>query len=415
MQKFLRPVDQNLQNKINRSIIYNYIREHDTVSRVMISKNLKISGSSVTRLISDLLKGGYIVETEKVITSVGKRPILLQINTKDHCVLSVDLSQERLKISVNDFSGNIISKFHSFKVADDPKIIGKLIAEIKKVISIGGKNKKSIKYKNYDLKAISIGLPADVDKKTSEIISGSLYKSWYKINFKKELEREFKLPVFVEKDVILSVFAEKILGRGKDYKEIIFIEISSGVGSGMIVDNNIMRGMNNSSGQIGYMITGDGSCEYDDTGKGSIDNVASFQSIRDDFVKKFKSGNYSTIKEIVGEDISRIDIPLIFQEAYKNDKLACEIISEKAHIISKVLANMILVLNPEIIILGGNIADVLYVEELFIPKINENIKKLIPFKLPEIKLSQLKEDVVLIGGALFSVNNVLDGVFPYKI
>ncbi|GAH92125.1 unnamed protein product, partial [marine sediment metagenome] len=78
--KFLRTASAELQHKINISIIFNYIRENEPISRIKISNDLKISPSAVSRVIDKLIKGGYVVEADKLKTKGGKRPTLLKIN-----------------------------------------------------------------------------------------------------------------------------------------------------------------------------------------------------------------------------------------------------------------------------------------------------------------------------------------------
>ena len=78
----LNTANQALQGEINRSIIFNYIRENGPVSRMEIARKLHISASAVSRVVKLLILQQYVLETEKIETPVGKRPMLLQINEK---------------------------------------------------------------------------------------------------------------------------------------------------------------------------------------------------------------------------------------------------------------------------------------------------------------------------------------------
>ena len=414
MFKFVKTIDQNFQSKINKSIVFNYLRDNQPVSRATIAKELKISPSAVTRLVGDLIQKGYILEFEKEITSVGKRPTLLKINSELGCVVSLDLSQSYLKIAVNNFSCVVIEEFDSFKITNDSKIIDKIISELRNIL---GKysTKNKLKYKNLEVKAISLGIPADLDITTGEIKSASLYDKWYSINFKTVLEKEFKIPVFTEKDVYLSVFAEKHRGEGKFFSDIVFVEISIGVSSGIIIDNNILRGNSLSAGQISFMVFDGELYDYKDGDIGFLDKHASFQSFRENFIKKINHGEKSIALNTVNQDLNNITTNIIFDAAYKGDKVASDTIVEIADLLSKAIVNLILIVNPQIIILGGNITNCHGVEEIFISRINEKVKRALPVQAPIIALSKLKEDVVLVGASIFAVDAMLYDVFPYKV
>ena len=108
--------NQALQSKINRSIIFNYLREHGPASRSEISKSLKLSASAVSRVVDYLIQNEYVLETEKVETPIGKRPTLLMINANKGNVLAIDLSQERVLIGLYDYAGNLLRKLRDFRI-----------------------------------------------------------------------------------------------------------------------------------------------------------------------------------------------------------------------------------------------------------------------------------------------------------
>ena len=414
MFKFIKTVDQNLQNKMNKSIVFNYLRDNQPVSRSAIAKAIDISPSAVTRLVSDLIDKGYVIEFEKKKTIVGKRPTLLKINSEKGCIICLDLSQSDLKLSVNNFSSELIEKLDLFKIINDSNIIDKIIGELRNILGKFSSSKK-LKYKNLEVKALSIGIPADVDITTGEIKSASLYDKWYSINFKTALEKEFKIPVFVEKDVYLSLFAEKHYGQGRNFSDMVFVEISNGVSCGIIVNDNIIRGKNLAAGQISFMILDNKYYDYKIGNTGFLDKYASFQSFREKFINRINQGEKSSYIDFENQDLNNITTNIIFEAAYKGDKVANNVIVEVADLIAKAIINIILILDSQIIVLGGNIAKCTGIEEIFMNKIREKVKKVLPMQAPVITLSKLKEDVVLIGASIFAIDTMLYDVFPYKV
>jgi len=409
-----KTADQSLQNKINRSIIFHYLREKGTASRAEIAKQLQISASAVSRVIDTLIKENYVIETEKIKTSVGKRPIQLQINSRKGSILGIDLSQERMQASLFDFTGRLLRKYRGFKITGKKDEASKLIREIRSFLDLYVRE-NGMSMSECALQSISVGVPADIDVDTGRILSASLYDNWNEINFKELLQSEFKLPVFVEKDVTLSVLAEKNHGQGKDYSEVIFIEISSGVSAGIIANNHLVRGSTGSAGQIAFSFIDFEKTGFQKGNKGYLDVYASIQSIKEKAVDAIQRGKKSALLDMVENNPERIKPALVCRAALNGDSLCNEIIDDVVKLLSIGMINLILIINPQVIVLGGTIANLPDVETLFIERIMGIIKQAVPFRIPEFKISTLGEDVVLIGASDVAVEALIGGEFPYKI
>ncbi len=92
--KLSKTASSKLQQKINVSIIFNYLRENEKISRAKISKDLNISAPAVSRIIDKLIKDKYAIKSEKLVTKSGKRPILIELNKNKGFVVGIDLGKE---------------------------------------------------------------------------------------------------------------------------------------------------------------------------------------------------------------------------------------------------------------------------------------------------------------------------------
>lgn len=415
----IRPIQLNqivnpkIQNKINRSIIFHYIRENGPVSRIKVSKELKISAPAVSRVINKLIENKFLVEIGKIKTKSGKRPILLKINENKGHIIAIDLSTEELKIAITNFSGKIIKKYQGFRITNSKDIEKKLIDKINKVIK-EFYQKSQRDGNNSKIEAICVGVAANIDTTTGKILSVPLYESWIDINFKKILNDAFKIPVYVEEDIFLSVLAEKKYGEGKKYDDIIFIEVSIGIGAGIIIDNHIIKGSSGLAGQIGFIITNPKDIGYNSNNRGYLENFASIQSMKRIAIERIKQGEHTIITRMANNDVNKIDATMICNAAIKGDELANDIITETVNLLSIAIINLILIINPQIIVIGGEICNLPEVNRLFIKPIIENVKKSIPFKIPAIKLFSLGEDANLLGASFLGIEALVLGSFPYK-
>jgi predicted NBD/HSP70 family sugar kinase len=409
---FLRTASAELQYKINISIIFNYIRENEPISRIKIANDLKISPSAVSRVIGKLIEDGYVVEADKLKTKGGKRPTLIKIKQDKGFVIGIDLGKEKFKLALTGFNGEIIEKYRGFKISNDKNIAEKIINEIKKILSKYHQDKK---LKLDKLKAICVGIPAAIDIDNGKIISAPLYGEWKDLNLKEILGSEFNIPVYIENDVNLSALGEKHYGEGKNFKDFIFVEISNGIGAGIVIDNHLFRGSLGSAGEVGFTIINAENLGFKVKNKGFLEKFASVESIKKKAIREIRKGRKTIITKMVKNDIEKIEPYMVCEAAISGDELANGIITETVNFLSIGIINLILIQNPQIIVLGGDICNLPEVSRLFLEPIIENIRSSIPFEIPEIKLSLLGEDAGVVGASFQAVESLLMNKFPYKI
>ena len=216
--KFLDTANPRLQQKINKSIIFNYIRAKDTISRAKISKDLGISAPAVSRAIEKLIEEGFVIETERIKTKMGKRPTPLIINKNRFLVIGIDLGKERLKMALVNLKGEVVDKFKGSVILKNKRAIKKIVDEVRNFIGKYTKNK----HPKYKIKAICIGVPAAVNINTERVLKTLQYKDWEwkDFNLKNIITDEFNIPVFVENDANLSAMGEKQYGEGQKYMQV---------------------------------------------------------------------------------------------------------------------------------------------------------------------------------------------------
>lgn len=406
---FSRTISSDLQFKINTSIIFNYLKENSFISRADISRNLNISFPSVSRVINKLIEEKYVIETEKAKTKVGKRPVLLKINENSGYIISIDLGKEKLKIVVTNLKNLVIENIKSFKIENYKNISERIINELESIIKKFSNEGKKVK----EIKAISIGIPADIDTNTGKIISAPLYSNWKDLNLKASIEEKLGIVTFVENDVNLSAIGEKYFGMGKTYKDLVFIEISNGIGAGIIIDNYLFRGSNGAAGEIGYMILNAENFNFNSDNL-FLENSASIPSFKEIAIKEIEKGRETVLSDLI-DGKNEISALTVCQSAIKGDPLSRGIIERVTRFLSIGIMNLIIILNPEIIVLGGEIINLPNFKELFLNPIKKNIENILPFDLPEITISSLGEDAGTMGASFMAIEILLRNEFPYSI
>ncbi len=401
-----RTANSNLQNRINISIIFNYVREHGPMYRAQIAKDLGLSAPAVSRAIENLIEEGYLIETEKIRTESGKKAARVIVNSDKGFVVGVDLMKEPIRIAVSNFNGEILSEFDCFNMTDEIDLESELIGEIRRIVKLQ-KNPR-------DLKAICIGIPAIVDGDGS-VTSAILYANLEGKNLKQSLEKAFKVAVFAENDANLSALAECEYGAGRDSRSFVFVEVGNGVGAGIILDRNLYRGFRGAAGEIGFSLLDSTGIGRRPKRKGHFEDRASIDSIRQRATAAATKGQRSILLSMAQGKSADISPALVCQAAVAGDKSCRAILREAVDLLSAMILDIVLILDPERIVLGGELFHLPEAESLFVDPIRETLSKAVPFDIPQIVLSTLHENAVVVGASHMAIESLLVGVYPYKI
>jgi glucokinase len=344
----------------NRKIILSLVFNEKILSRTEIANRSKMSKTTVSSLIEEMIKDNVIIEIGEGISTKqgGRKPINLSMNPDAFYIVGVDIGAYKTLFAISDASGDIILQdtiiTETIGNSYDLMII---INKLKNMIEISGVKEKII--------GMGIGIPGITD--IAKGIAVSVPKlNWKNLNIKEIFQKEFGIKVYIDNDVNMGVLGEKWLGKGKRCNNFIFVSIGHGIGSGIMIDNKIYRGTNYSAGEIGYMALSRGAfkgSKYTLDGYGYFENVASAKAI---------------------ENLIGLSCEEIFEKC-NNNQLYKQAIDEMTDYLSMGICNIINVLNPEAVIIGGGVSNAK--EKVLLP-IKEKVGRLTPV-LCNIEISEL--------------------------
>ncbi|HOV94037.1 MAG TPA: ROK family transcriptional regulator [Spirochaetales bacterium] len=361
-----------MQNLINTSIVFNYLRDHGSAYRAQMARELGISAPAVSRAIDNLLKEGYVQESEKIPVTTGKKAAQVSIKADYGYIVGVDLIADPIKIAISDFSGKIASSYVATPCKAGTDFSEYLNSSISQ--SIRAFRRKCSK-PDAAILAIGIGVPAIVNPETGELIGAVLYDNIANSNFYKRVSLKFKVPVFIENISNLAALAEYKHGAGRGTKNLLFVNISRGIGAGIIIDGNLYRGSNGAAGEIGYFLTNSEGLTYDNSRIGYLESVASIDAI---YCEK------SDRNKII-------------------DHLALSI------------ANILFTLNPEMVLIGGAICEIENADTRFIEPLIAKVLNAYPFRPIAIRKASLGAEASLIGAIQIALDAIVVHEYPYKL
>ncbi|GAI28652.1 unnamed protein product, partial [marine sediment metagenome] len=171
------------------------------------------------------------------------------------------------------------------------------------------------------------------------------------------LGERLNMPVLVDNDVNAMTLAECRFGAAVGYQSVVCIALGTGVGGGLILDGKLWRGASHSAGELGHVtINAEGPpCRCG--GRGCIETYCSSPAMIERATKKLAHGLTPIFKEILDGSMENLSIRKLFAAVRKGDPVAREVIDETAVYLGAGLAGIVNLLNPDIVVIGGGIAD----------------------------------------------------------
>lgn len=379
---------------INKKKILHYIQNNPGRSRSEVAKTLSISKPTISKLVDELIKEGWFREKESSSSNAsgGRRAFQIYFNKNAKYIVGVDIGGTSVEIAVMNLNGDIKSKV----VFSTQEYLSKDFVQF-----IADKITLLIQENDLDTSQIigaGIGVPGITDVEKG-IVFDAPSLGWKNFNLLDRMVKLLPFPVYVDNDVNVAALGEQWKGAGKDRRNILQITLGTGIGCGMIINGQLYRGSSFAAGEIGYMVTDKHAAEeaYDSifSGYGFLDSHVGGPSI----TKRM-------LKHLGMSDEESVDWPAkrIFELAIAGDKSALTIVDDAFSHLAFALVNVVSIVNPECVIIGGGISKSLH---HFLPEIMSIIDKHLPI---ETVVSISKLDNVSILGAAYLVLKEHDSI-----
>lgn len=386
--------DARLQNRINISLVFNYLREQGPSYRAQIAGDLGLSAPAVSRAIGKLTEQGYVVEGASIHASNGRRVDSVRIDTGGSVVIGVDILGDYSKIVVSDLAGEILHTRRGGYLAESNDLVGDLSREIRSVLDalpglIPG---------TPAIAAICVGVPAVVSEREGRPLLAPLYENLKGTDIVESLRSAFGVTIYCENIVRLATIGEAHSGAAKGYLNTVFIDVSHGVGAGIVVDGQLLRGSKGGAGEIGYFVLEPDGLEYSSATEGYLEHMASSRSL----------------VETVNQELPVDSFEAVLEAAREGNEVVKPILGRFVDRLAMATINLVLVVEPEIVVIGGDIMRSPHAEELIVNPIRAHLRKTVPLEPPRLEASTLGENAGAVGAAVFAAETLLTGAYPYR-
>jgi glucokinase-like ROK family protein len=390
---YKRPATASVMRSVNRAAVLQLIRERGPISRAEIGRRLHMSLPTVTRIVEQLRADELVRETGSVSTTKGRPGILLEFTGSNYWVLGVDLGGSKVYGTVADLSGHVE---HERYVPHPP---GSSAEEhLAALMDFVGDLLAWVQPTGRRIRGIGVGVPGMVTIPAG-IVQWAPSLQWRNLPLQKILQERFDLPIFVENDLNLTALGELGFGAGRGVRSLVSVAIGTGIGAGIVINGALYRGAHESAGEIGYLPPSVEALGKAYTGFGALESLASATGI----VERAQ-------RHLAAEGLAVASHALTAQEVFAAARggtpWAQKIVAETVDYLSLGLAAICVLLDPELIVLGGGVAQS---DDLLIEPIRQRLEGVVPF-LPPIVASPLQRRAAAMGAIMLVLNATSDAM-----
>jgi predicted NBD/HSP70 family sugar kinase len=246
MQRFIFTGKQTASNKtprrINRNLLFNLIRTHQSVSRADLARLSGLQRSTVSLIVEELIADRWILEGATGRLPRGRRPTMIKLNDQ-RAVIALDIHPAQTTVAVANLGGQIVAQNIIELPADAKEAIPAIVVGIRKVIA--GHNEKS-------LDGIGICLPGRADLHLQKLIFAPNL-NWPVLSIKSRIQRATGLRVEMDNVANACALSEVWFGDSDGTHDLVVVNVSEGIGTGIFANGQLLRGANGMAGEFGHV------------------------------------------------------------------------------------------------------------------------------------------------------------------
>ena len=339
-----RVARRGISREINRQIVLNLVRSKQPLSRADLARLMATRRGAVSLIVNDLIAEGLLFEGAKGEAPRGRKPKFLYIDSRKRCIVAVDVRPTRTFVMVTDLLAEPVVGISSFPTLPDPdKFVAALGARIRGLL---GEHKELGR-----CEGIGLVVPGMVDLSRSRIVFAPRL-GWHDVALRDLLARETGLPVQMENSGRACALAQVWDTRGESATagDLVFVSVSDGLGVGIVVNGEVMRGKHNVGGEFGHVpLNTDGppcACGASGCWEAYVSNLATLSRY---------FGRELSPQKPIPDEIARFTVDDLIARARGGDGKAVAALQATAHYLGLGLASVVNAVDPSRIFLSGEI------------------------------------------------------------
>jgi glucokinase len=268
-------------------------------------------------------------------------------------VIGIDLGGTKISTALVDGAGGIIARDYreTMAAACPDAVIERMLDAARQVMA-------EANVETAQVAAVGIGAPGPLDVAAGVVVSPPNLPGWERVLLRQLIADALTIPAFLEKDANAAAMGEHLFGAGQGARHMIYVTVSTGIGSGLILDGRLYHGATSMAGEIGHTtIVPDGPrCGCGN--RGCLEALTSGTAVARRARECVAQGAATLIADLAEGDPERITAKVVAQAADQGDAEARQIIAEAMNYLGIGMANLVNLFNPQLIVVGGGLANI---------------------------------------------------------
>lgn len=380
---------------INQSAVFHYLREHGPTYRNQIATALNISLPSVARALSVLVERGFVELIDYRRNNQARTVPYYHITIGRSIMLAMDLLKG--VIAAQNLEG--LFSIEYFKLDKNVSVIEDITSIITRYVH------DTLHAPLSDVKSICIGCPGIVDVDSGMVLQAIFHPGLEGVPLRNTLQEKFGYHVSVDNVVNIAAYAN-YCEFDKKVSNIVSCDIGLEIGTGLLIDGRIYRGSHYMAGETGFYT------DHLENPKINYKRTHTFRSICCDLALRLEGTVLDPAS--LEEDYCLEHVSTLFDSCAQGDALSIAVLDAYIVRIALMLNKVDVLLNPQLIVIGGDICQMPHSEQLFLDRLNERYQPLRQLK-QDIVYSRYGPLVTLYGAGQMALEHYFQVQFPYMM
>lgn len=259
-------------------------------------------------------------------------------------IIAVDLGGTKIRAARLDNRLNIIERHQMLTLAHEG--LAPTLDRIKHII------RQVLPTDGTPITGIGISAPGPLNPLTGVVVAPPNLEGWHNVPLSDILNEAFGVPVYVGNDANVAALAEALLGAARGFRHVIYVTVSTGIGSGIIVDGRLLLGEEGLAAEAGHIIM-----ITEGERVSSLEKEAAGPALARQTRERIAAGEASIIQQWVKGDLSKIDAVMVGQAAQQGDALAVSVVQRGGRMVGLGIVSLLHLFNPEVVVVGGGVAN----------------------------------------------------------
>jgi predicted NBD/HSP70 family sugar kinase len=326
--------------QMNRLRVIEMLYRQPGSSRTDLARSTGLSRATVSALVEELGDAGVVEEHDASDAAgprpTGRPPVALSLVPGAAFAVGLDFGHQHIRVAVCDLSGEPIVDDWSPAEVDHAPIESMDLAQqlVREALRTAGIERDR-------LLGVGMGLAAPISKLTGEIAADGILPGWHGIRPAAEMQARLGVPVQLENDANVGALGEKVFGAARGVDDLIYVRVSAGIGAGLILGGRPYRGFGGVAGEIGHVLADPAGAICRCGNRGCLETVASPVAVA------------ALLERSTGTPVT---VERLLELVEADDRGARRAVADAGEAIGRALSTLVNTLNPELVVVGGDLA-----------------------------------------------------------